>query len=99
MTEAERVANEDFNIKVGQILYVISDYDNSIIPAQIVKISKPVNEKYFTEKRHDYLVVDTVYLNDNTGGYVTFYPRHFNKCIFLTEEDAQKAAREIDLER
>ena len=95
MTEVELVAKEDLGIVINQILYVISDYDYSIIRAKVVSISKPYNEKHFYNKKHNYLVVNTEYLEDNTGGTVSFYPKHFNECIFVNEELAKKKATEF----
>lgn len=96
-TEAERVAKEELNIEVGQTLYVISDYDNSIIKTQVKSISKPVNEKWFVRRVHNYIVVKVSYIESKADYTVSFYPKDFNKSIFNNREDAERVANNIDI--
>lgn len=92
MTDVEQVAKEDLGVKLGQILYVISDYDGSILEAKVVSIEKPYNEKCFELRIHDYIRIYTVRKGNKTGGMACFYPRDFGKCIFLNKGEAEKVA-------
>lgn len=89
-TEVERVAKEELSIEVGQTLYVISDYDNSIIKARVKSISKSFNEKWFVRRVHNYIVVKVSYIESKAEYTVCFYPKDFNKSIFNNREDAER---------
>ena len=94
MTDVEQVAKEELGVELGQVLYVVSDYDGSVLEANVVSITKPYNKKYFELRIHDYIIIYTVYKGDKTGGTVCFHPRDFGKYIFLNREDAEKVAEE-----
>ena len=96
LTEAEIAAKADLGVEPGQILYVISDYDYTLLQAEIKRIAKSYNEKYFHAKEHDYIVIYVEYLDRKTGGVVAFYPRDFGKYVFTKKEDAGKANAPIE---